>query len=92
MRPYTGCVCHWDVSILRRLPMRSLNRLQVLYQHLSQPCIDLNWCASGRSCRLTDAISYSLRTPGALLHTCCQVLACLDLMHCEPGSASMSRA
>ena len=54
------------------------SRLQVLYQHLSQPCIDLNWCASGRSCRLTDAISYSLRTPGALLHTCCQVLACLN--------------
>ncbi|CAK0784442.1 hypothetical protein CVIRNUC_007646 [Coccomyxa viridis] len=48
---------------------------QVLYQHLSQPCIDLNWCASGRSCRLTDAISYSLRTPGALLHTCCQAKA-----------------
>ena len=56
----------------------ALSRLQVLYQHLSQPCIDLNWCASGRSCRLTDAISYSLRTPGALLHSCCEVLACLN--------------
>ena len=51
--------------------------MQVLYQHLSQPCIDLNWSPDGGSCRLTDAISYSLRTPGALLSTCCKVCAVL---------------
>ena len=48
---------------------------EVLYQHLSQPCIDLNWSPDGTPCCLTDAISYSLRTPGALLHTCCKVTA-----------------
>ena len=49
--------------------------MQVLYQHLSQPCIDLNWAPNGSMCPLTDAISYSLRTPGALLHRCCEVRA-----------------
>lgn len=47
-------------------------RVQVLYQHLSQPCIDLDWSPEGGSCRLTDAIRHSLSTPGALLHTRCQ--------------------
>ncbi|CAL8469514.1 g9055 [Coccomyxa elongata] len=45
---------------------------QVLYQHLSQPCIDLDWSPEGGSCRLVDAIRHSLHTPGALLHTRCQ--------------------
>ena len=49
--------------------------MQVLYHHLSQPCIDLNWAPNGGMCPLTDAISYSLRTPGALLHRCCEVRA-----------------
>ena len=47
--------------------------MQVLYQHLSQPCIDLNWAPNGCVCPLTDAISHSLRTPGALLYECCKV-------------------
>ena len=46
---------------------------QVLYQHLSQPCIDLDWSPDEGSCHLIDAIRHSLNTPGALLHTRCQV-------------------
>ncbi len=47
--------------------------VQVLYQHLSQPHIDLNWAPDGPGFKLTDAIRHSLRTPGALLHTRLQV-------------------
>lgn len=45
----------------------------MLYQHLSQPCIDLDWSPDGVPCPLTAAIRHSLATPGALLHTRCQV-------------------
>ncbi|KAK9831309.1 hypothetical protein WJX81_000976 [Elliptochloris bilobata] len=48
---------------------------QVLYQHLSQPHIDLNWAPDGPDFKLTDAIRHSLRTPGALLHTRLQAKA-----------------
>ncbi|BDA44750.1 hypothetical protein COCOBI_06-2280 [Coccomyxa sp. Obi] len=54
---------------------------QVLYQHLSQPCIDLDWSPDGGSCSLVDAIRHSLNTPGALLHTRCQEKAA----RCAPG-------
>ena len=51
---------------------------QVLYQHLSQPRIDLNWAPDGPGFKLTDAIRHSLRTPGALLHTRLQARSCIE--------------
>jgi hypothetical protein len=42
---------------------------QVLYQTLSQPNIDLDWPRCSAGFALSDAISHSLATPGALLHS-----------------------
>ena len=56
-------------------PLKRLCCLQELYAVLSQPRIDLD-CPRALEGNLSDAIAWSLRTPGALLHRTIQVSSC----------------